>query len=53
MSRIVQVIELPSKIADVRKHLFYILSHGNLYAMSKDVPKLEQQVFYKGNKAVF
>ena len=41
MSRIVQVIELPSKILDVKKHVYYILTNGNLYAMSKEEKKLE------------
>ena len=36
MRRILQVVELPSKIAECRKHIYYILTHGNLYAMSKD-----------------
>ena len=28
MSRILQVLELPPKVADVRKHIYYILSSG-------------------------
>jgi len=36
MSRILNVVELPSKIADVRKHIYYCLTSGNLYAMSKE-----------------
>ena len=44
-------MELPSKIADVRKHIYYILSKGNLYAMSKEDRQI-LQVFFKGEKAV-
>ena len=53
MSRIVQVMELPSKIQDVKKHVYYILTNGNLYAMSKEEKKLEMQRFYKGDKSAF
>lgn len=48
MRRILQVVELPTKIADCRKHIYYILTHGNLYAMSKDDKSREiLQQFYK------
>ena len=36
MSRILQVVELPSKIADVKKNLYYVMTQGNLFAMSKE-----------------
>ena len=36
MSKILQVVELPSKVAEARKHIYYIVTHGNLYAMSKE-----------------
>ena len=51
MSRILSVLELPSKVADVRKHIYYILSTGNLYAMSKEDRQIQQQ-FYKGDYSV-
>ena len=53
MSRIVQVLELPSKIIDVKKHIYYIVTNGNLYAMSKEEKSLEMQRFYKGDKSAF
>lgn len=42
-------MELPTKIKDVRNHIYYILTHGNLYAMSKEDREI-RQVFYKGER---
>lgn len=39
MKKIIQVIELPSKVANAKKHLYYILTIGNLYAMNKNNPQ--------------
>ena len=36
MRKVIQVIELPVKITDARKHIYYILTQGNLYVMSKE-----------------
>ena len=36
MTRILNILELPSKISDIRKNIYYILTEGNLYAMAKD-----------------
>lgn len=52
MSSILQVVELPTKIADVRKNIYYILTYGNLYAMSKEEGRI-QQVFYKGDRSLY
>ena len=52
MTKILQVVELPSKVADAKKYIFYVLSHGNLYAMSKEGRQI-QQVFYKGEKVKY
>ena len=51
MRRILQIVELPSKVADCRKHIYYILTQGNLYAMSKDDKSREiLQQFYKQDR---
>jgi len=51
LSRILNVLELPTKVADVRKHIYYILTAGQLYAMSKEDRQIQQQ-FYKGDRSV-
>ena len=51
MKKVISVIELPSKVADARKHIYYILTQGNLYVMSKENREIIQ-VFYKGDRAV-
>ena len=50
MQKVVQIIELPSKIAVSKKHVYYILTAGNLFAMSKSNHEI-LQVFYKGERA--
>ena len=52
MTRILNILELPSKIQDIRKNIYYILSEGNLYAMAKDKRQI-QQVFYKGQSSKY
>jgi hypothetical protein len=35
MRKIIQVIELPSMIKEISKHIYYILTNGNLYVQQK------------------
>jgi hypothetical protein len=35
MKQVVKVIELPPKITEVKKHLYYVMTQGNLYVMTK------------------
>ena len=51
MTKVIQIIEMPSKVAAAfTKHVYYILTTGNLYAMNK--PNHEVlQAFYKGSRA--
>ena len=46
LTRITNVIELPPRIADVKKNLYYVLTRGNLSAVSKNDNNILQQ-FYK------
>ena len=50
MTKIIQIIELPSKVAVSKKHVYYILTTGNLFAMNKSNHEI-LQVFYKGERA--
>jgi len=38
MKKVIQIIELPSKVANAKKHVYYILTIGNLYVMNKNNP---------------
>jgi hypothetical protein len=49
MTRIVQVMELPSQVKDAKKHIYYVLQQGNLYAVSKADHGI-LQMFYKGDR---
>jgi len=51
MRRILQVVELPSKVTDARKNVYYILTQGNLYTLAKQDHQI-QQVFYKGERGM-
>lgn len=33
--QIVGIFEPHNKIPDIKKHIYYVLSHGNLYALTK------------------
>ena len=50
MKKVLQIIELPSKVANSKKHVYYILTTGNLFAMNKSNHEI-LQVFYKGERA--
>jgi len=36
MKHVIQIVELPSKISEIKKHIYYVLTKGNLFALSKD-----------------
>jgi len=44
-------MELPSQVKDAKKHIYYVLTQGNLYAMSKSGNHEILQMFYKGEKS--
>lgn len=33
--QIVSIFEPPQKIVEIKKHLYFVLTHGNLYALTK------------------
>lgn len=35
MKQVLNVIELPKQITDIKKHLYYVLTYGNLFALTK------------------
>ena len=51
MTKVIQIMELPSKVANsYKKHVYYILTIGNLYAINKFNHEV-LQAFYKGESA--
>ena len=43
-------MELPTQVKDAKKHIYYVLQQGNLYAVSKSENHEILQMFYKGEK---
>ena len=35
MKQVIKIFELPSKIQEIKKHIYYVATHGNLFALSK------------------
>lgn len=35
MKQVVKVIELPNKITEIKKHMYYVMTQGNLFALTK------------------
>lgn len=48
---IVQVMELPVQVKDAKKHIYYVLQQGNLFAVSKSDHSI-LQMFYKGDRSM-
>jgi len=36
MKNVVRVVELPSKITEIKKHMYYVMTYGNLYVLTKN-----------------
>ena len=46
MKRILKIYELPSKIKEIKKHIYYVLTQGNLYCLTKNEHQITQK-YYK------
>ena len=41
MKHVLQIIELPTKISEIKKHVYYVLTKGNLFAISKETHEIQ------------
>jgi len=35
MKKVIKLVELPTKVTEVKKHIYFLLTQGNLYVLTK------------------
>ena len=43
--KIVKISELPSKVQEMKRHIYYVLTEGNLLALAKKDHTVQQQYY--------